>query len=501
MKSNSPKALSLSDRLDFLFKDSILYGGASALGKAFALITFPIFTRYFSTNDYGILDYFLVLPSFLTVLIIFGQDAAVARYFYEYEDSENKSKVISQSFVFQILIIILIIPILWINAGWFSKYLIEYENTEDLFKLVILQLPFAIIINFSSNLLKWTFQRKLFLTLTLGFTVARAIIIIFSISFFDVSIINILEINLYVSILFSLIGYFSIKHWISDYFNFDKIIPMLKYGIPFGIIFTMGAFSPIIERTLTLNYLGSSQLAHYAVGVKITMIITLATNAFQTAWGPFFLSLFKESKSYETYNLVLKLFTIVICILVCTTAAFSSFLIKILATNKYQEAQIIVFPLALAVGIKSISWITEIGISLSKKSFLAIYVYLSNFIVLIFSIIILTPKFGLLGIGFSVLFSQIASGIISSYLGQLFYPIDWDYKSALSIIVTTFSFGFLAYYGGFVYSKQLEMVFYLITIIITANVSWIYALTSSDKVQIYNLYDKYKKRLPFNSTL
>lgn len=100
------------------------------------------------------------------------------------------------------------------------------------------------------------------------------------------------------------------------------------------------------------------------------MLVTLFVGAFQTAWGPFSLSLYKQSDSIDTYNLVLKSFVLVMvtCSLLLGAVAYP--LITILATERYAHGAIVVFPLALALVIQATGWITEIGIGISKRSHL-----------------------------------------------------------------------------------------------------------------------------------
>ena len=50
---------------------------------------FPLLTNYMSVEDYGTVDYLLVLSNLIAIFCIFGQDSAVGRYFYEYEDLET----------------------------------------------------------------------------------------------------------------------------------------------------------------------------------------------------------------------------------------------------------------------------------------------------------------------------------------------------------------------------------------------------------------------------
>ena len=79
MKAATPTEEVIRTRLGFLIKDSLVYGGAAAISQAFSLITFPLLTRHFAVEEYGVLDYFMVLSSFLVTLFIFGQDSATDR--------------------------------------------------------------------------------------------------------------------------------------------------------------------------------------------------------------------------------------------------------------------------------------------------------------------------------------------------------------------------------------------------------------------------------------
>ena len=159
MNIRSPRGLSQQGRLAFLLKDSALYGGASAVSKAFSLITFPLMARHFSTEDYGVIDFFGVLASFLGILIIFGQESAIARFFYEYEEKEQRKKLISQSLVFQLILCVFLMIVLFMSAGSLTKLLIDVSDASSFFKIIVLQAPFLVLMSFSQNLLKWTFQR------------------------------------------------------------------------------------------------------------------------------------------------------------------------------------------------------------------------------------------------------------------------------------------------------------------------------------------------------
>ena len=221
--------------MGFLLRDSALYGSAAAISKAFGLITFPILARHFSVAEYGVLDYFLTFASLLAVLMIFGQDSAVARYFYEYTQRDERRQVISQSLVFQLAGVAVIAPVLWLLAERMSAMLVAAEQTSratDLLRLVVLMLPFQVLINFSQNLLKWTFDRTRFLTISLGMTLFQASGIVIAVMLFDASIREVLLVSLGTNVIFGMLGLLFVRKWLVWPRNLRYLREMLPFAVP-----------------------------------------------------------------------------------------------------------------------------------------------------------------------------------------------------------------------------------------------------------------------------
>ena len=295
-----PSHLTLRHRLRFLAKDSILYGGAAAFSRVFSLITFPLLARYFSVEDFGLIDFFTVIAGLLTTFFVFGQDSAVARFFYEYKDKESRSQLISQSLVLQTGCAVLILPFLWFISGQFASRLNNAPESALLLKIVLLQVPFLVLINFSQNLLKWTFTRTRFLIISLGSVIFNVILLLIAFLFFKIDVAGVFLVSLGVKIFFGLLGLFFVKNWIVLPKGFAFLQKLLPYAIPYGVICCIGAFVPVLERSLVNSLLGEHDLGIYAAGTKIAMLLTLVTQAFQMAWGPFSLAIYKEPDAART---------------------------------------------------------------------------------------------------------------------------------------------------------------------------------------------------------
>ena len=73
----------------------------------------------------------------------------------------NKKAIISQSFQMQILVSLIVLPILFILSNYL-KGMFEIEKFNLYFNIILITIPFMVFINFSQNILKWTFSRNLF---------------------------------------------------------------------------------------------------------------------------------------------------------------------------------------------------------------------------------------------------------------------------------------------------------------------------------------------------
>jgi len=446
-------------RLKFLLRDSALYGGSAAISKAFGFVTFPILVRHFSAAEYGLLDYFLTLASLLVVLLSFGQDSAVARFFFEYTDRDARRQLISQSLLVQIAAVVLVAPIFWLLADHISSALLPSEqviHTSELLRLVVLQVPFLLLINFSQNILKWTFDRARFLTISLGLTTLQASGILVAVLVFDAGIREVLVVCLVTSAVFGTFGLLFVSKWLVWPRSINYLRELLPFAMPLGLICVAGAIAPTLERTLAVRLLGANDLGLYAAGTKVAMIVGLLDGAFQTAWGPFSLSIYRQPDAAHTYNQVLRLFSLGICMFVLLLSLFAGLIVQVLAPDQYQGASVVVFPLAMGFAIQATSWITDIGIGLSKRSYLNLFPYAVSLGVLLVAIWILAPVLGLFGVALGVLLGHLSKAVMASWLAQRAYPLPWCYEPVILLIMSTTAVGLSATWLGQIFGEGIH---------------------------------------------
>lgn len=126
-------------------KSFFSFGVATSIEKILAFILLPIYTRLFTTTEYGMIDLCQVLMGIVSVFALLQLETSLQRYYYKWEGDDKKIflfsiliTVISLSFFFSIIICLL--------SYYISSLLFSSSAYYLLVILSAIQLPF---INFS----------------------------------------------------------------------------------------------------------------------------------------------------------------------------------------------------------------------------------------------------------------------------------------------------------------------------------------------------------------
>lgn len=433
----------LVERLKFLARDAAVYGLAGALNKALALITFPLLARHFSMDDYGVIDLLNTLLVLITTLLVFGQDSAVARYFFEDTSDVYRRQVASQSLALQAGVVLCALPVMWMSAQQFAPALSGRAEGDVVFKLMLLQAPGFLSVNFSQGILKWTFKRWKFLFISVGSTVATLIGLAVAIGVFRLDIVGVFAIYLIVRTLFGLVGLWFIRKWLRLPSGVDRLKDLVRFAWPYGTICVLSAAMPVLERGVIMGMLGPRELGLYAVGAKVATLISLPINAFETAWSPFALSIHKQKGADKTYSVVLETYALLVLACVLGLTAFAGPIIRVLGSARYEDGVFVVFALCMGAAIQAIGAITESGIMFSKKSYLKLYGYGAMVFFAFVSVPALTRVFGIGGAAWAAMCSLLVRSFMEGWMAQRAHPIDWNYNVPLLLGLFTMAVGAL----------------------------------------------------------
>jgi O-antigen/teichoic acid export membrane protein len=477
----------MRQRVAFLVRDSAIYGVGAALNKAITLFTFPILARHFSVGDFGRIDLFNTALVLAVTLLVFGQDSAVARYFYDTEDRQVRRQVVSQSLMLQAGLLALIMPAIWFGSDALARKLNLGGDGTTVVRLMCLQLPFFVLINFAQGLLKWTFRRGPFLLISVGSTAATLLGVLAAMSAGVLDVIGLFAVYLGVRAIFGLLGLWFVREWLTLPVGWSQLRQMIPFAAPFGVICVASSVLPLLERQVVADLLGDDALGMFAAGAKVAMLMAVLINAFETSWGPFSLALHKQHDAGATFALVFKLAAMLFCTAALALAAFGEAIVVLLGSHKYEGAGVVVFALAMSLALQAIGAVTEVGIVFAKRSYLKLYAYALMVGIAAVAMPLLGGAFGIVGVAWGSLVAYAGKVSLEAWLAQRAHPVGWSYRGPVLICLMTLAIGLLhqALFARLSWAG-LQMV-PLAGLVLLVAAAWILLLDADERRRAHNL--------------
>jgi O-antigen/teichoic acid export membrane protein len=470
--------------IPFLASNTIIYSIGLFLANAITFINYPILARGLSTNNFGIYDLFSSFAILLSILMTFGIDSSVGRYFHEYDDNLKRNKVVFEGLVVQLAIIIIVCSLFYSIAEKLISYVSEDENLVILLRLTIIQSAFQAILNFTLSLLKWTFEKWKFIFLSIitsGLGLGLTSIAVYG---FNADLNVVFESIVVGRAISAVLAVYLIRNWLADKkITFEYTLLLIRYSIPIGFICVIEVIIPTFERNSILGIVNAEQLGLYAAAAKMVAILTVFVQGFQAAWGPLSLSIRNIDKADEIYSLTAKVFVIAICLSVILITFSGKLFLGILLSQRYEDAYILIFPMSMSLAIQSTGLITGLGIYISKSSYYQIVNYVVFAVSSIVLIITLTKIYGIVGTAIAVLLSSIIKTITSSILGQYLYPIKWPIRVICLIFFITTIIGIVLIFIQIHCEQWVSGIYTLITVIAMIYFFFFYSLSSDERVR------------------
>ena len=420
-----------------LLSDTIMYGFVNAFSKLISFLLFPLLATYFSVVEYGTIDYVQSFTTLLVLSLTFGLDSALVRFFYDNNKTQNRKQLITEIFFFELFII----GIYLIVAFFFKNEIVELIQIKinGFIGVVILQVPFILLMNFCQNILKWTFQRKQFLTISITYLFSLLGYCLLGVYYLKFNIYYYFLGSLIIQIIFSFVALLTISKWIFIIKKWIFIKSMLRYALPLGIVSILTASYPFIEKNLVLFYTSEYSLGVYSIIYKYCFIILIIIYSFQIAWGPISYSIYKEKDAQKKFNTVINILTFMVCQAILIIFLLSDYIMSWFFVNEFNEMYLLIFPLSFAIGIQGINSMLEASIHLSKKTN---WILLTNLIYLVcFSSLLVWDDITLIIIVLTICFSSIIKFVLTYIISNKVYKIKWDLRQVVTILLSTLLFG------------------------------------------------------------
>ncbi len=461
-----------------------IYGLSSIIGRLLNYFLVPIYTRVFLPAEFGVVTEMYAYVTFLIILFTYGMETA---YFKFSNGGDDPKKVYSTSLFSLAASSSLLVMLLIVFSGPLSAWLRYPAHPEYItwFACIlaldaVTSIPFARL-RHENKPKRFAFVKLLNIFLNIGFNLfflllcpylkSKGFDAIDSIYNPAIGVGYVFISNLIASIA-TLI--FLLPQFADVPLLFDKVIwkRMIIYALPLLVAGTAGMVNETIDRIL-LKFLypdpsqAMTQVGIYGACYKLSILMSLFIQTFRYAAEPFFFAQAKNENAKDVYAQVMKYFVLG-CSLIFLAVMLNMDLVKYFIGEKYHSGLHIVPVLLLANLCLGVFFNLSIWYKLSGETKYGAYMAIYGAVVTIVLNIWLIPVLGYTGCAWATLACYSSMMVISYFIGQNKYPVNYDLKRILGYIGTALVLFLLSnYIESFAILGQiaLRMVNYLFILV------------------------------------
>jgi O-antigen/teichoic acid export membrane protein len=452
----------MSNPIKKLLGQTAVYGLSSIVGRLLNYLLVPLYTQVFADpSDYGVVSELYAWVAFLIVFLTFGMETAFFRFL---QDHEDKDKVFLNGFLTVIGVNVLFFcSLLYFNQDIANVMLYPGHNEY----IILLGAIVAIDAITALPLAKLRAENKALKFASIQFAsigVNIGLNLFFMLYLFDSTrpeegVLFILFANLIASLVKPLLLY---RDFLSIKFSFDLQLAkeMLVYSIPLVIAGFAGIINETLDRILlkhitydglnpaSLNF-AEEQVGIYSACYKLAMLVTILLQAYRYAAEPFFFAQMKSEDKNKVYAKVMNYFVATVC-LVFLVVSLNIDIFKHFIRNEAYWSGLGVVPILLLANVfLGIYYNQSIWYKLSGQTRFGAYIAIVGATLTILINVVFIPEYGFYACAWATLVVYAFQMIASYYLGQRYYPIQYNLRK------------FFLYFGGalllFVIAKLMQI--------------------------------------------
>lgn len=420
-----------------IYKNSFFYMVASLLPAAVNFLVLPIFTRYLSPKDYGILALIQSFIAFMPLVLSLQIHRSIGRFYFDYEGKEQKI-LISTIGATLLFFSCLGLVILFLFSNQLLLFVFPNVATSIflLFKLSLIAVFFNTLSEYFKTLLITREKAKLFMMVSIClFWVGLAINIV-EVVVLKRGVYGIVEGSLILSVLSFISFIFFNRHYLTLKLNFEMLKGPFKYSLPIiphalaGIIFMYS------DRIILEKYVFLSAIGLYSLADRIAMPFKMMANQISLAFQPHFFKTAKKDK-HEALNQARNLskkVVFVISFLVALFAVFSVEIVYYIFDKRFFNAWIMIPILASSYVFRSLYCFGSYGLFFEKRTVRVAMITVTAAVINIVINLVFIPRYGVIVAVFSTLIAYSVTYLMAMVMSMKSFYVKLDNKSNLIFI-------------------------------------------------------------------
>ncbi len=426
----------LGAQLKRLGKHSVIYGLGGLVQRILAVLLLPVYTRYLSPADYGVVETLIALTTVLVIVLRLGIANAFIRFYFDSKEAAHRRLVLRTSFWFTMGMATLGLVAGLAFSGEISTALFGSSDDAELVAAAMVSLWAQMNYEQLTSLFRVEERSVAYVTASLAnifLTIGATLLLVVH---FEAGPLGVIVGNFTGTLVVyaALIGYR--REQLGLQFDRSLLRQMNRFGLPLvpsALFLWVTAFS---DRFFLVKLADTEEVGLYSVGVRIASALALLLTAFRTAWPAFGYSIEDDREARRTYAFVLTYLVLIMSWAATSLALLSPWLVDWIAAPSFSSASTVVGPLAFAVVPFAGYVVMFIGIGRARRTQFNWVITGAAAAVNVALNLTLIPRYGMMGAAVATVaaYSTMFAGMI--WWAQHVFPVPYQWRRVVTAAAT-----------------------------------------------------------------
>jgi O-antigen/teichoic acid export membrane protein len=420
-----------------LAKHSTIYAIGNLLQKLIAFILLPLYTRYLTPDDYGVKELVAISTDVIGVLVATGISSALFRFYFDYEDPQQRNRVISSTYLSLGALASVAVAVLFLFAEPLSGMVLNDPQLKHYLMLGFGSLWFKVMNDVSRGYLRANQKSLHVISYSLVQLLVALSLNIYFLVYLGLGVVGIFYSSLIVSVLLFLFMTLPVIKQVGLGFSMPLVKEMLRFGLPLVPSQLGGFVVHLSDRFFIKEYLSIADAGLYSLSYRLgTLPGTFIVQPFNQTWLPRRFEIHKQPDSEQVFGRIFTYFLTVLFFAGLAVAILSKEILMLLAGSEFWSAYRIVPLIVIANLTFSLHYHFNFGLLLQKRTKLIAVVNISNGVLVLLLNWLLIPRFGVFGAAYATILAFVYKVSLTWFFSRRYYRPHFESARILKLVVT-----------------------------------------------------------------
>lgn len=419
-----------------LGRDSLIYTSGSVLSRAVSFLLLPLYTRYLTPGDYGVLQLLDMTLDISFIIFTAGMTAGMSLFYFQATDKQERNDIVRTAFVLEVSLSLVGAVVLFMLAPGVWKVVLRGAGEVLLVRIVAINFVLGILSAVPMMLLQIRQRPQTIITINLMRLGAQVALNVLFLVVLKQGVAGILFTGMIVSGVQGIAAMLWLMKTAPGRARMSIVKRLRKFGVPYQLSAGGSFILSFGDRFFLQASRGVGAVGLYGLAYQFGFLLhQLSTEQVLKAWGPQRLQLLNEPKDIrdKSYNRGFAYFNLVLITVATGIGLFVEPVIRLMTTAPFHGAARLV-PIILAAYVAQ-SWgeATTFGIIVSQKTRYITYTTWIAVIVAVTLYALLIPRYGGMGAAVATLVAFIVRASLLYFWAQRLWNIAYSWKGSLRL--------------------------------------------------------------------